>query len=139
MPRIRTDRAQEEALNTVTTALNDLAVIDAITQEGWVGSVSIQFHSEGETRRGGTRVTIESSNKDFADVVRLMETRRGRLVKTIRTTVKKYGLILTEEEEALLEDRNRASKGIPPQTTKAASASEQGPDTGDFDDASDFS
>lgn len=136
MPSIRTDKAQEAALNSVTTALNDLATIDAITQEGWEGTVSLHFRSQADGRRGNQKICIESDSKDFSDVVKLMQARRNRLCKTIQATAKKYGLILTEAEEALLTRGNKATvtAGEPQVTSEPPPK----PEGGDFDDAGDF-
>lgn len=138
MPSIRTDKAQEAALNTVTTALNDLVTIDTITQEGWAGSVSLQFRSQEEGRRGNHKICIESDSKDFADVVKLMQARRNRLCKTIQSTAKKYGLILTAEEETLLAPGGKVSPSAPTAEPHAAPETTQTADGGDFDSTGDF-
>ena len=108
MPSIRNNEAQQKALNEVSKALGELKSLAYFAQvDNWDSPVTLAF-GNGETAHSAIRVALNPSEvkddaKDVAAIIRILQTRRNRVIKDIMQKTEKWDIELSEAEQALLE------------------------------------
>ena len=108
MPSIRNNEAQQKALNEVSKALGELKSLAYFAQvDNWDAPVTLAF-GNGETAHSAIRVALNPSEvkddaKDVAAIIRILQTRRNRVIKDIMQKTEKWDIELSEAEQALLE------------------------------------
>lgn len=108
MPSIRNNEAQQKALNEVSKALGELKSLTYFAQvDNWDAPVTLAF-GNGETAHSAIRVALNPSEvkddaKDVAAIIRILQTRRNRVIKDIMQKTEKWDIELSEAEQALLE------------------------------------
>lgn len=108
MPSIRNNEAQQKALNEVSKALGELKSLTYFAQvDNWDAPVTLAF-GNGETAHSAIRIALNPSEvkddaKDVATIIRILQTRRNRVIKDIMQKTEKWDIELSEAEQALLE------------------------------------
>lgn len=112
MPAIKQNREQQKALEEVSKAIEELTAINVVTSEGWNGTISVVFNTEGKRGKGGTtKVQLGKTNcKEGTAIVRLMKSYAARVGKEALAKAQKYDILLEPEEKAVL--KGEAPTGI---------------------------
>ena len=97
MPSIRNNEAQQKALNEVSKALGELKSLAYFAQvDNWDAPVTLAF-GNGETAHSAIRVALNPSEvkddaKDVAAIIRILQTRRIRVIKDILQKTEKWDI-----------------------------------------------
>lgn len=107
MPSIKTNKAQQRALDEVTKKLEILYTLSSIEDGTDIVNTAIVFTKGGEGRKKTVKVELTDENaKEMKKLVAMLEDFRKRLIKEIKDKAKKFGISFSEEELLLLDEEN---------------------------------
>lgn len=102
MASIKRNIAQEEALQFISDSLTQIKAFNALLVPGWKGEAVLQFDTGGNSRNKYVKVTIAEDDKDLNALLKLVKTRKTKLVKEIKDRAEKYDIELGEEDREVM-------------------------------------
>lgn len=104
MPAIKQNREQQRALEEVSKAIDELSAINSVSSEGWHGTVSVVFNTEGKKGKGGvTKVQFgKPTSKESTAIMRLVKGYAARVGKEALAKAQKFDILLEASEKAIL-------------------------------------
>ncbi len=102
MASIKRNIAQEEALQFISDSLTQIKAFNALLIPGWKGEAVIQFDTGGNSRNKYVKVTVAEDDKDLNTLLKLVKTRKTKLVKEIKDRAEKYDIELGEEDREVM-------------------------------------
>ena len=106
MPVIRENVEQNQALQNITRALDEIRILNPLLEKTWDGPITLSYPvapSGGRRRKAvPAQITFTSNEKEYNYLRKLAKTRKARLVKFINSRSARYEIILSEEEKQVM-------------------------------------